>query len=130
MKKPVEVIERRIGHWRTYGPGDRDDEKLIIAYLDSIPEDAHVCKWPKGVTKELLVGFAQRSSWDFADLTNTLRALAAIAPEKPKKRMVNFWRHKSWRDMENTVMKSVDDNIFIDGINGWRKVGGPFEVDA
>lgn len=126
MKKPVESIEK----WRDCDSFRIEDHEAILNYLDSIPEDAHVCKWPKWVTKELLVGFAQRSSWDFADLTNTLRALAAIAPEKPKKRMVNFWRHKSWRDMENTVMKSVDDNIFIDGINGWRKVGGPFEVDA
>lgn len=120
MKKPVEAIERM----RFNGMGGVDRSQILM-YLDFIPEDAHVCKWPKWVTKELLVGFAQRSSWDFADLTSALRALAAIAPEKPKKRMVNIW--------EDSITKAVvlipigDIYEFPSGY--WCKVGGPFEVD-
>jgi hypothetical protein len=54
--------------------------------------------------------------------TKALRSLAAIAPEEPKKRMVEIWRDKEGGE-------HIVDIALQRFVNNWRKVGGPFEVD-
>ena len=125
MKKPKEAIERlRRNH------ADRDDRVSILDYLDSLPDsfeivpEGHVCvKWPEGLTRERMRGLADcisgvtnNDGW----ASDALRALAAIAPQR-KKRMVNVWQTPY-----ALVVRNAPNDYAVDG---WRKVGGPFEVD-
>ena len=88
MKKPVELINKLRGGYlipHTHVEVIRG----IIDWADSIPDDAHVCAWPKGLTRERLMKLANAEVGCTADRSDALYALAAIAPDpKPKKRMV------------------------------------------
>jgi hypothetical protein len=58
--------------------------------------------------------------------SDALRRLAELAPVR-EKRMVNLWRYdaasiSTWEDAT-----AANDSARIAG--GWRKVGGPFEIE-
>jgi hypothetical protein len=58
-----------------------------------------------------------------AERTDALRRLAELAPER-EKRKVNLYE----RDGSTLWEEAGKDNNYV--LLGWRKVGGPFEVDA
>lgn len=120
MKKPKVAIDvaRNMGPYPIGGTMD-----AILAYLDSIPDDAHICVWPKEATKERLLDAANALGLsDWGDLEEALRALAAIAPEAPKKRMMNAWKHRD----ASPALFPLD---WTGDAEGWRKIGGPFEIE-
>ena len=122
MLKPKEAIERMRMFWSAGRFWD-DCAKDVLAYLDSIPEDAHICKWPEGLTRERMADMAnhqyivcQECATPVMDAINALRALAAIAPERPKKRKVAVWMAPNG---EMRGYELVRDKSEL----GWRKVG-------
>lgn len=123
MKKPKEAIER-LRASLTSANFRPDDAAAILAHLDSIPDDAHVCEWPKELTRERLQHMAFRASFG-ADV-EILRALAAIAPER-KKRMVNLWVLEHDGAKARPYCWEVGQEPTADG---WRKVAGPVEIDG
>ena len=124
MKKPAEAIE-----WLRGIPQHGTALKQLLSYLDSIPEDAHVCKWPEVLTRERLNGLAERScNYQWAK-DEALRALAAIAPEKPQKpqKRTGFLYERDDPILKKVrVWDEIDHEILEPG---WRKVGGPFEIE-
>lgn len=120
MTKPVEAIER-IKQWNlpfTWKEATAD-LKSVVAYLDSIPDDAIPVVWPKELTRERLeelAGFYGHGS----SVADALRALAAIAPER-KKRMVNLWRAPNGNQVWHDHLEEFPEP--------WRKVAGPVEID-
>lgn len=128
MKKPVEAIER-LRASLTSANFRPDDAAAILAHLDSIPDDAHVCEWPKGLTRERLIELAAdtgRVTYD--DRNEALRALAAIAPER-KKRFVNFWRNRDGALIEQGV--DWDFTAPEHQPNTWKKINEhPVEIDG
>ena len=98
MKKPMLEIEK-LRNLISFCYGGKE----ILAYLDSIPSNAHICTWPEGVTREFLDSDAADAiSAGIGWAAPRLRALAAIAPvekKKEKKRMkvlvtLDFGTHK------------------------------------
>lgn len=92
--KPKDAIERM-----REGQRWQSDISDILAWADSIPDDAVSVVWPAELTREWLETLAndrylcqpnQVSS--IFKCTDALRALAAIAPQK-RKRVVNLWQH-------------------------------------
>ena len=128
MKKPREAIERMraaLDRGSIYGEYAAGDVKSILAYLDSIPEGAHVCVWPKELTRERMLELARDDGMArWPERSEALRALAHIAPEAPKKRMVEIWTHE-----DGTL--SVHDLPIDPARNAWgqRKRHGPFEIE-
>lgn len=122
MDKPKEAIER-MREWSEVGSGGwYDDCAAILAYLDSIPSDAVPVVWPKELTREELIDLSRWTA--HKPVTDALRALAAIAPQR-KKRMVNLWERKgigSWGTDDRMVNREYE-------MDGWRKVAGPIEID-
>ena len=112
MKKPVGAIEQM----RTKSYMQEEDVNDILSYLDSIPEGAHICKWPEGLDRERLDNLAASASSHRAD---ALRALAAIAPEEKKKRKVWLWE----KDHPHYTERSWTSNDIDRSGGGWRKVG-------
>lgn len=94
MRKPVEAIERMRNHFVRDG-----DVEAILAYLDSIPEGAVPVVWPAELTRERLVGLANYNYKGFfvseEARGNALRALAAIAPKREKRKM-NLWQQGNY----------------------------------
>ena len=113
MKKPKEAIERlRRNH------ADRDDRVSILDYLDSLPD--WIGEWPADLTGDRLEELADCEVSLQDERSQALRALVAIAPQR-KKRMVNVWQTPY-----ALVVRNAPNDYAVDG---WRKVGGPFEVD-
>ena len=127
MGKPKEVIERIRNELNQQvspvnGLTLYSAHAAIIAWADSLPDDAHVCAWPKELTRERLNSAADALEVsDWHDLSGAIRALAAIAPVR-KKRMVNLWAHGSGAPI---VVNDGDSPVG----QMWRKVGGPFEIE-
>lgn len=118
MKKPVDAIERmRKFYTRGYMTANfsSDEGSAILAYLDSLKP------WPADLTRERLIELA--SNGEAGARSKTLRRLAELAPER-EKRMVEIWEHKNgareWHDMGKDYSPEL----------GWRKVGGPFEIEG
>lgn len=137
ITKPVAAIERMRD--RVNGL-DAPDATAILAYLDSIQDDAVPVVWPKELTRERLEELADRGGFatgeingeviaraklDYSSRSDALRALAAIAPVK-RKRMVNLWRHD---EANINAYSDVSDDEAMRIRGGWRKVGGPFEIE-
>lgn len=125
MKKPVEAIERMRGF---YGSGHLWDDsvKIVLSYLDSIPE------WPADLTRERLMdmatklqSYAERHGHDVGLLNcaSALRRLAAVAPKR-EKRKVTIWCRS---DLDEYIAKPSDWAPYEHAI--WRKVG-EVEIDA
>ena len=118
MKKPKETI-KRMRSWVLYGQMGFD-RTAILAWADSIPDDAVCVVWPKELTRERLEHLATYAAAD-SQVVQAFRALAAIAPVR-KKRMVNLWAHGSGAPI---VVNDGDSPVG----QMWRKVGGPFEIE-
>ena len=102
-------------------------------FLDSLPPEfeivpeGHVCvKWPDGLTRDRLEFLADKikaenvNAWEsWPAQESALRALAAIAPER-KKRRISLWeaggRIHVWGEHDTALAP-------------WRKVAGPIELD-
>lgn len=118
MDKPVEAL-KRMRQWElpiTWEEANRD-YRAVLAWADSVPE------WPKDLTRERLEQLANRLGAFTDARTEALRALAAIAPVR-KKRMVNLWERGG---VDTTFAELHHDAGYIRA--GWRKVGGPFEIE-
>lgn len=135
MKKPKEAIER-LRASLTSANFRPDDAAAILAHLDSIPDDAHVCEWPKGLTRERLGELAyavgvvcSAGSFMLMEATqDALLALAVIAP-KPKTRFVNFWRNRDGALIEESV--DWDFTAPEHQPNTWKKINKhPVEIDG
>lgn len=123
MRKPVEAIERMRMFWSTGRFWD-DCAKDVLAYLDSIPDDADWHgKWPEGMGKERLLDIARHQSWN--NCTDAIFTLANIAPEKPKVRMVEIWKCDATNEVR--VREIATETTWRNA--GWRKVGGPFQIE-
>lgn len=135
-KVPKEAAERVRA---LYTRGDFwDDSALEVAnFLDSIPDEFEIIGpgeravvWPADLTRERL--FVLARSLDCQQRDDAIRRLAAIAPEAPKKRMVNLWRYHGM-----TTADTLHGQLCEFPINGpepggfpWRKVNHePVEVD-
>lgn len=87
------------------------DARAMLAYLDSIPEDAVPVVWPKELTREYLewcTGYGRVEARNKA-----LRALAAIAPKR-EKRKVSLWRRNG-----DLFALALDARPY----NDWTRVG-------
>lgn len=108
-----------------------------VRFVDSLPDEFEILgpgevavKWPEGLTRERLLFLADKikaenvNAWEsWPGQEAALRALAAIAPERKKRRM-SAWQYGcgipqlfsvDWRP-ESAETK-------------WRKVAGPIEID-
>lgn len=125
MKRPDEAIERMRAIYGDAVPWERpnvvSDIQAILAYLDS-----H--KWPDDLDKARMMELA-RDLFHRGILEGgyTLQRLAELAPER-EKRMVELWMHASWN--ENDLPQAHYIGRYVDGVGGWRKVGGPFEIEG
>jgi hypothetical protein len=116
MKKPVEAIER-MREWVESNRGVKfysNDGQAILAYIDSLKP------WPADLTRERLMELA--IGMGFESRSDALRRLAELAPVRETQR-VELWEHEDG-------MKTWARIGVICAAGGWRKVGGPFEVDA
>lgn len=120
MNKPKKAIERIRKCW--LAANECPDRAAILAWADSIPDNAHICEWPKELTRERLEGLSLRAYHD--DIKGALRALAAIAPVR-KKRMVNLWQ----KGVDQTFADLECDNAYV--LAGWQKMNhnGPIEIE-
>ena len=126
MKKPVEAIERMRGF---YGSGHLWDDsvKIVLSYLDSMPE------WPADLTRErleeLVVDMGTRAiGTPERNAQHALRRLSAIAPKRGK-RKVELWNHESLAGAIPPYAQYAEQDVLTDGVGGWRKVG-EVEIDA
>ena len=119
MDKPKEALEHLREMWKIGRAWD-DCYKIVLAWADSIPDDAVCVVWPKELTREMLEHLATYAAAD-SQVVQAFRALAAIAPVR-KKRMVNLWAHGSGAPI---VVNDGDSPVG----QMWRKVGGPFEIE-
>ena len=120
MKKPVEAIERMRACYANGHLWD-DSVKVVLAYLDSLKP------WPADLTRERLMELA--IGMGFESRSDALRRLAELAPER-EKRMVNLWSKGLMNDEEDIVTREDAGDVSMEcKRRGWRKVGGPFEVE-
>ena len=85
-----------------------------------------IVDWPEELTKGRLAEIAGSGSWD--ECTEALFQLATIAPEAPKKVLMNLWK---WCGLDLITIKNGDIRAFHENYpctSPWRKIGGPFEV--
>ena len=97
--KPVEAIERMRAWMDKCLAYDTKNERIVLAYLDAIPDGAVCVVWPAELTRERLeeladkIGTRNENAWEcWPGQESAIRALAAIAPQK-RKRVVNLWQH-------------------------------------
>lgn len=104
--------------------------RKAMDFLDSLPDEFEILgpgeaavKWPKEFTREHLLRLADTSlhGMNPMGMAVALRALAAIAPER-KKRRVNIWKDKCGCYRLREVGWS-------DPQCNWRKVAGPIEIE-
>ena len=127
MKKPKEAIER-MRDWMFHETNMAIDLRSVLAYLDSIPDDAIPVVWPKELDRDYLESLVELA--DDVQVTLALHALAAIAPER-KKRIVNVWKRNSG---STGFAEKLSDFLILETDcegpgKGWRKVAGPVEID-
>lgn len=113
ITKPVAAIER-IREWiDKYPASAMKNEREVLAYLDSIPDDAVPVVWPKELTRERLEELAATSA--YRPHYEALCAIAAIAPVR-KKRVVNLWQ-----DMKGRLeVHDPEWMPYADQMTGWR----------
>jgi hypothetical protein len=89
----------------------------IADFIDSL-EGKHICDWPKWIKKDDILSYAKHVEADgLSMMGDNLRALAAIAPEAPKKRKVEIWQCTE----EDRLAIRIPPAEYYGG--GWRKVG-------
>lgn len=123
ITKPVAAIERMREWIDKYPASDMKNEREVLAYLASIPDDAVPVVWPKELTRERLERLADSVDArviDTAKLNDALRALAAIAPER-KKRVVNLWRDLNGHLHEREVNREPE--------RSWRPAARNVELE-
>lgn len=124
MKKPVEAIERMR---KFYGSGHLWDDsvKIVLSYLDSIPE------WPADLTRERLEGLADEDYSSWFERSDALRRLAELAPLKEKRKVTlyEFLGHGSCDRNYGDILAVKDDQPCPGNTFPWRKVG-EVEIDA
>lgn len=79
--------------------------------------------WPADLTRERLLYFAGQQGLSAEHYA--FKALAAIAPEAPKKRMVVVWEGP-----DKTLEVVSECNKIFANSAAWKKVGGPFEIEG
>lgn len=119
MKKPVEAIERMrmwvsgsVEHFFT------SNGKAILAYLGSRKP------WPADLTRERLEDIARNGGWN--KCTDIILRLAELAPVR-EKRMVEIWENPANKNLSMWENDSPPNGWIA---AGWRKVGGPFEIEG
>lgn len=118
VKKPTEAIERMRKAAETEWPITFDGIEDILAYLDSIPEGAVPVVWPDELTRERLEELALSHTL-IVSRSEALRALAAIAPKR-EKRKVALWKN----DCGDLKAIAPDAMTPANGFNGrWTLVG-------
>lgn len=123
--KPKDAIEE-LRHMCRHDSVDSGG-RAILAYLDSLPDTCVCVEWPAELTRERLEEAAEALAVsDWRDLSNALRALAAIAPVR-KKRVVNLWRNGMNQLQEWPVEWEPSPPVYIP--EKWRCVARNVELE-
>ena len=126
MKKPQAELDRMRewvadGAFRWPGNTPHNDGTAILAYLDSLK------LWPADLTRERLRALGDALPADYPTGRKQLHQLAELAPER-EKRMVNLWRYKTQEGIDFLCEREPNWLPLVS--DGWRKVGGPFEIEG
>jgi len=104
----------------------------VAHFLDSLPSEFEILGpgeravvWPPQCNKAALNHAAKRlraEGWDWS--AQTIDALATIAPEAPKKRMVNLWSKSLMNHVDDIVLANDNEIASMEcRRRGWRQVG-------